>query len=47
MLHLVDYVLIHVQQPYDVEPEKKQVTVWLRGIILGYLTASGVQIDMK
>lgn len=47
MLYLVDYVLIHVQQSYDVEPEKKQVRVQLRELIVGCVTASGVQIDMK
>jgi hypothetical protein len=43
MLYLVRFVLIHVQQSHDIEPEKKQVRVLLRG----YVTASGVQTDTK
>ena len=47
MLYLGGFVVIHVQQLYDVQPEKKEVRVLLLGLIRGYVTASGVQIDMK
>jgi hypothetical protein len=47
LFYLVGFVLIRVQQSYDVEPENKQVRVLLRRLNVGYVTASGMQTDVK